>query len=651
MKYLIVLILFVAVSIGLKSQTGNHIHHLYGLSEPTSGLIKIQALNQQSNIAVEIETFSSGFSLGEAYAYALNSNQLFLIENVQPTVSILNTYFLPEIYFSNFTGQSFLTTQGTNVSAFCVNPIFDNFLYSFSVNSGLVQQLNANGGVVLNSTLSFDLLDELSLKMFYFDDRIYLTGSDLANGTSKIYMLSANGLSFIDSAIVNYASLSLSAHPQFGVYGIAQNAAQENVLVELGPTSLILTEKGNLPSCVSCTTESVTFDRNALVIDNETNSLIAVRSETIAGNIAFYLSTFSLSDGSTIYEQALSERISNLIFVKPLDDLVYPGDANHDKIVNMEDLLPIGLKYNDLVSPRTQVSTAWIGQMAQNTNDTLLLNGADRKHADCNGDGQINEVDLEAIYENYSYMHYSEKSTNANCDFPLYMVFPALAKEEEQVSIGIGIDLSTNSLQNIYGLSFTLEYDTNFVLENTLFTEGVNTWFGVENSDYIQISIDDYKSGKVDIGITGIDKLNRTGGGVLLNGVWTMEGEVIPISQSFDDMTMRISNVVLIDFEENLLDACGIDTSMRVYSKEVSVLDRTEKYLDLAPNPSKLNYISLSELTGLIYVEMYDLQGKLLEVWNDNFDYMNIAAYNKGVYLIKAHTKEESYYAKLLTTN
>lgn len=650
MKNLIVLLVFVAVIIGLKSQTGNHIHHLYGLSESAPGLLKLHALNQQNDVSVEIETFTSNFSLGSVYAYPLNSNELFLVEAVQPSVSIQSTYFLPEIYFSNFSSQILTTTQGAEVSALCVNPVYDSFLYSFSVTSGLVQKLSGNGGVLTVSNSTLNLSDLASLKMFYYDDRVYVCGSDLANGISKIFMIDTSGLNIIDSVILNYSSISLSAHPQFGIYGVAQNAAQQNKLVELGPTSLILTEKGDLPSCNACTTESFDFDKNAIVIDNETNSLITVRSETLSGSTFYYMSTYSLTDAAEIYNVALNERISNLVFVKPQPDLVYPGDANHDKLVNIEDLLPIGLNYNELVSPRIEISTAWIGQLAQNTGDTLA-SGVDRKHADCNGDGQINDVDIAAIYQNYSFKHYSEKSTNANCDFPLFMTFPALAKEEEEVSLGIGIDLSSNPSQNIYGLSFTLEYDTNFVLDSTMISEGVNGWFGTENNDFIQISINDYKAGRIDIGITGIDKLNRNGGGVLLNGVWTMEGEVIPITQSFDDMTLRISNVVLIDFDENLLDACGIDTSMRVYSKDVSISNRTEKLLSLSPNPSKLNYISLSHISDLIYVEMYDVQGKLLEVWNDNFDYMNIAGYTKGIYLIKAYTKEESYFAKLLTTN
>lgn len=651
MKNLFVLLLFVAIIIGLKSQTGNHIHHLYGLSESAPGLLKLHALNQQSDESIEIETFNSDFPLGSTYAYPLNSNELFLVENLQATVSVQSTYFLPEIFTSNYSSQTIITTQGSDLSAICVNPIYNSIIYSFNLTSGFAQSFNASGGNIDVSNVSLNLLDEASLKMFYYNDMVYVCGSDPGNGISKIYRLSADSLNFMDSIIVNYSSISLSAHPQFGVFGVAKNGAQQNKLVELNTSPLSIIEKGDLPSCVSCATDSFDFDKNAIVIDNETNSLITIRSETLSGTTSYFMSTYSLVDASEIYNIALSERISNLVFVKPLPDLVYPGDANHDKIVNIEDLLPIGLKYNELVSQRMEISTAWIGQSAQNTGDTLLLSGTDRKHADCNGDGQINEIDIDAIYQNYSFLHYSEKSTSSNCEYPLYLTFPALAKEEEEVSIGIGIDLGANPSQNIYGLSFTLEYDTNFVLASTMISEGVNGWFGTENNDFIQISIDDYKAGKVDIGITGIDKLNRNGGGVLLNGVWTMEGEVIPIAQSFDNMTLRITNVVLIDFEENLLDACGIDTSMRVYSKEVSIANRIEKQLDLSPNPSKLNYISLSNVSDLQYVEMYDVQGMLLKVWNDNFDYMNIASYTKGIYIIKAYTKEECYYAKLLTTN
>ena len=642
-KYLIIFCLFLSKTY---AQNGNHIHHLYGLTEPTAGLFKLSALNQQADNDIEIETFSLNFNLGGEYYYNTTNNNVFFEDSTsQQTIAFINTYLLPEIYTSNHFGLQNPLTFQTPYSNLCVDPLNDSTFYTYSTSDSVIRNISYTQGQTEVSVPLSLILDD-RIKLTYFNNSVFLAGS-IGINEFIIYELNSSNLNIEDSNTVFTNSLSLVSSQNLGIYAVIQDNLNQNYLVQFNANQNQFDTISLLPSCQNCANETFTYDKNAMVIDEEKEELILSRTENINGNETHFLSTFSLIDGALIYNIETAERWSNLIFQKPMDDLVYPGDANHDKVVNMLDILPIGLKYNDLVPARAEISAAWIGQTATNAQDTFA-NGVDIKHADCNGDGQINALDYDdAIPLNYSYFHNSEKSTSAACQFPLYVNFPSVIKEGEDIQIEIGLNLSANTMQDVYGVVFTIEYDSNFVVQNTLNTQGVNTWFGIENNNYILRNQDNYTLSKMDVGVVGIDKLNRNTGGILLNGIWTMEDEVIPIAQNFGDMYFKIKNVTIIDFDENELDACGLDTVIRVYDKTVGLKERETLSLDIYPNPTKANYINLAHVDELESVEIYDLQGKLLNTWTNNFENLNINNYSKGVYILKAYAKEKIYVKKL----
>ena len=113
-------------------------------------------------------------------------------------------------------------------------------------------------------------------------------------------------------------------------------------------------------------------------------------------------------------------------------------------------------------------------------------------------------------------------------------------------------------------------------------------------------------------------------------------------------MDFRISNVTLIDANGNYLDGCGVDTSIRVYDKSVGIQERTIEALYLFPNPTKLSHINLENVKDLDQVEMYDMQGRLIQTWHTNFNHLPLNNLPKGIYILKAYTPEKMYVNKLV---
>ena len=78
---------------------------------------------------------------------------------------------------------------------------------------------------------------------------------------------------------------------------------------------------------------------------------------------------------------------------------VWPGDANNDAKVDVDDLLDIGYNYKMKVRPRDTRSNAWMAWWVKRRK------GDETVFSDCNGDGFVNEQDTVAINLNLLKSH------------------------------------------------------------------------------------------------------------------------------------------------------------------------------------------------------------------------------------------------------
>jgi hypothetical protein len=81
---------------------------------------------------------------------------------------------------------------------------------------------------------------------------------------------------------------------------------------------------------------------------------------------------------------------------------VYPGDTNNDAVVNVQDLLPVGIAFNSKVNPREEMDIDWSAKLAVDFLNLFLPNSnVNYVHINTNGDDIVNEEDLDAIVLNY----------------------------------------------------------------------------------------------------------------------------------------------------------------------------------------------------------------------------------------------------------
>jgi len=78
-----------------------------------------------------------------------------------------------------------------------------------------------------------------------------------------------------------------------------------------------------------------------------------------------------------------------------------PGNTNADSLVDINDILPIGIYWNQLLCERSLFSNDMYKWSTQPLLDNIFLNNNCISHADANGDGKVNIADILAIMVNW----------------------------------------------------------------------------------------------------------------------------------------------------------------------------------------------------------------------------------------------------------
>ena len=142
-------------------------------------------------------------------------------------------------------------------------------------------------------------------------------------------------------------------------------------------------------------------------------------------------------------------------------DSVWAGDADGNYVVDLFDPLAIAIAHGKTGPSRPGATTAWNAQWCQNWG-TQFLNGVNHKHADCNGDGTVNNSDLTAVTANYGQIHQRDgddaeqpKETGVP---DLYFDLTGInAVPGTTVSVPIKLGTAGSSMSGLYGLATRIQ--------------------------------------------------------------------------------------------------------------------------------------------------------------------------------------------------
>ncbi len=340
-----------------------------------------------------------------------------------------------------------------------------------------------------------------------------------------------------------------------------------------------------------------------------------------------------------------SDSTSKKITISPC---VWPGDANDDKVVDMKDLLAIGIAYGTVGHARPSASINWTGQPSPDW-DSSFSGGVNYKHADCNGDSVINYKDTLAVSANYGSTH--SKSGVANQGSPSdpelsikYLKDTFFAGDTLVAQIMIGS--ASKPVANLYGFAFSLALDPALFEINNAFLKMNTSFFAAKISDVITMNKKDVSSGTMDIGISKINHLNASGNGLIAT-LYVPVNKTL--TQNYVKSSLSISNNYQVSNSGKSVPLYLTSDTILIKQDHTGInvpIGERKLGINVFPNPFQSN-VTISynlDQKSRIKIDVFDLEGKqIASITNEEevpgLHQLNINAekyhLNPGVYLLK----------------
>lgn len=344
--------------------------------------------------------------------------------------------------------------------------------------------------------------------------------------------------------------------------------------------------------------------------------------------------------------------IQKFVVVAGDTGLVWPGDANNDLVANNIDVLAVGLGGNSTGPARANASSLWVGQPSLAWVDTIP-GAIDKKYVDCDGNGVIDSLDLLPIAANYGLTHNKTSSANGTQTDPnLSLSFSAdsfQVGDTVTVQIDLG-DVNINA-QNIYGIAFSILYDSSLIDTNTFSLDFSSSWIG-NSSDVYSFEYDQWSMGRTDAAIVRNDQMAVSGMGMIAQATFVIIDNIDGKRQTLvsDTLELALGDVVLIGVDGKPLPLNWVNDDAIVFE---SILDQgipVSAQLNLYPNPSTdLLYVE-SEGELISGLDVVDLHGKTLARYTPESERyaLSVAALPAGVYFLRIHRDSGTEIRRLL---
>jgi len=345
---------------------------------------------------------------------------------------------------------------------------------------------------------------------------------------------------------------------------------------------------------------------------------------------------------------------------------VWPGDTNNDGIANNLDLLPIGFYYNEMGPIREEANIDWQAQPANNWETSFTTNGADvgevnLKMIDCDGNGVIEEEDLQAIYANYDKSH-GKTEEHVAAGNPMIR----LEIEDEMVEAGSWINLNVLleetdevPLEEVYGIAFQIDYFNEIEGETVIPADSIqmqfdDSWFNNDGADHtLGLFQNLYQvdgSSKADIAYVRTNKEGVNGSGDILSMSCFITANITGKTQGVFPIYFYVKNAMLVLSSGETMALNVSSTSTEVEIIETELPTHIASTLEVYPNPTN-NYIQIDfGNTDVQKLNLYNNLGQLVkykeEIKTNNLKW-NLQDLPMGIYLLSIETSEGVLHKKI----
>jgi hypothetical protein len=325
-------------------------------------------------------------------------------------------------------------------------------------------------------------------------------------------------------------------------------------------------------------------------------------------------------------------------------DCIWPGDANLDGVVNMDDLLPIGLYMGEAGLPRTDpVPGVWYGKQSANWQNPFIDSDVDLKHLDADGNGYISSLDTIAIHNFYGHTHGITASNLYQSDQRIGLTGNIFANPGDVVELNMILGTPTRPATNIYGFSFPFNYNPQIFDANSVRVDyHHNSWLAY-NSPILFMNRNFASSGRMETGFTRTTGVPSSGHGNIGRVRFVIRDDLVGVRLGSDELQVEVGGgfATMMD-HSGQLSSVDIETATITIRYDQPAFD--ESLLKVWPNPAS-DYLNI-HLNGRKYFQeiiLYNLTGQVvytsgnMEANNAQIPVQQLA---QGLYILSVRTAE-----------
>jgi hypothetical protein len=262
-------------------------------------------------------------------------------------------------------------------------------------------------------------------------------------------------------------------------------------------------------------------------------------------------------------------------------DSVWAGDANGDYMVNIYDPLAIAVALGATGPARAGATTTWQAEYCTDWNNAFS-NGVDKKHADCDGNGTVDNTDLAAVTANYGLVHLKPGGPRARTTgLPdLYFDVTGISfAAGSTVSVPIMLGNSSSPMNNLYGLASNINIG-GITLAAPAMVTYPSSWIGNMSNTLTFTKAIPGNNSELGWAYARTDHQNVNGQGAIAMLNFTIPPNASgQVELSFTNTEM-IDNNMVEQTAYNVLDATTLVTT------GVGALSSNLNYAYVVPNPS-----------------------------------------------------------------
>ena len=357
-----------------------------------------------------------------------------------------------------------------------------------------------------------------------------------------------------------------------------------------------------------------------------------------------------------------------------MDECVWPGDVNNDYKVTYKDFVQLGTMIYNANSPgpaRSVVSDHWFGFEADDWNESV--GALNYKYGDCNGSGNINAIDLQAIENNY------DRTTPSYPPQPLDNIFTP----DEDITISFledSLDGSTGGslfdkllnlrvllgeqgsslTESIHGLGFIFQVDTSKFLSfgdeiepSDAFSYSYNNANFSPSSFAGFLSVDD---GRIDFAYTNLDNDALEEADELFRHRFILkENLTTPNQDGRDTFSFKINRVYALNEMNDTVYIGSVTANIPVYGLEydpttsIEDLSKVDEAVDLFPNPANSVLNIRSKSSKLFSASIFNSVGQDVQQFRLNgFETkeLDINKLDAGIYILRLRNSDQEVFAR-----